>query len=332
MKKLLTAFVLLGLVGSASAELSKVGTAGAQFLKIGVGPKYQGMGEASVAASNDVYSMYWNPAGLVDVQNSQLGFTNVNWLLDVRLNYFAYARNFEDLGVFGLSASILSMNDQEITTFQRQEGTGTYYSASSYALGLTFARQLTARFAFGASIKFVGEKIHQERSQGIAFDFGTMLYTGFRSLRLGMSIANMGPQLKFNGPSLDVSYDDQKGRGSNSSVGASLKTSPYNLPLLFRVGMAYDVNFDSRSMVTLSTEFRHPSDSPEQGSAGVELSYDSRYFLRTGYKLNANEEGVSFGGGLKTNVTSGTKLVVDYSWQDFGRLESAQRFSVGFEF
>ena len=332
MKKLLTAFVLLGLVGSASAELSKVGTAGAQFLKIGVGPKYQGMGEASVAVSNDVYSMYWNPAGLVEVQNSQLGFTNVNWLLDVRLNYFAYARNFEDIGVFGLSASILSMNDQEITTFQQQEGTGTYYSASSYALGLSFARQLTARFAFGASVKYVGEKIHLERSQGVAFDFGTMLYTGFQSLRMGMSISNMGPRLKFDGPNLDVSYDDQKGRGSNSSIGASLKTSPYDLPLLFRVGMAYDVNLNSKSMITVSTEFRHPSDSPEQGSAGAELSYDNRFYLRSGYKLNANEEGLSLGAGLKTSVTGSTKLLIDYSWQDFGRLVSTQRFSVGFEF
>ena len=31
-------------------------------------------------------------------------------------------------------------------------------------------------------------------------------------------------------------------------------------------------------------------------------------------------------------VTDGSRLVIDYSWQDFGRLNSAQRFSVGFAF
>ncbi len=330
MKRLLIVIAVFALAGAASAGNTKVGSAGAQFLKIGVGSRYQAMGEASVATANDVYSMFWNPAGLASVENTAIGFTNVNWVLDVNLNYVGLAKNFEGLGVLGVSATVLSMGDQEITTFENQEGTGDTYSASSYAIGLSYARMLTARFAFGGSVKYIGERIHLERSSGFAFDFGTLLNTGFRSLRLGMSITNMGPEMKFDGPSLGLRYDDDQGPGE--PVPVDLKVTPYNLPMMFRVGLAYDVDFSPKARLTLASELRHPNDNVEQGAVGAEFGFDEKFFLRGGYKIQYEEEGLSFGGGLNTAVSGDTKLMIDYSWQDFGRLESTQRFSVGFTF
>lgn len=332
MKKLLTITLLFALVGTVSAQNFKAGTAGAQFLKIGVGSRYQGMGEAAAATVGDVYAMYWNPAGLVEIERSAIAFTNVNWLLDIDLNYVGYARYFEDIGVFGVSASILSTGEQEITTFEQQDGTGRYYTASSYAIGLSFARQLTAKFAFGATAKYVGEKIDFVKSRGIAFDFGTMLYTGFNSLRLGMSITNMGPELEFSGSNLQVPYDPRNGDGSNDAVLAELKTTGYDLPLAFRVGLAYDLVLNQNATVTWAAEMKHPNDQEQQGAIGAEFGWDQMYFLRGGYKLNYDEETFSFGAGLDLPVTHDTRLVIDYAWQDFGRLESAQRFSVGFSF
>jgi opacity protein-like surface antigen len=290
------------------------------------------MGEAAVATVNDVYAMYWNPAGLVEIENIAVGFTNVNWLLDIDLNYVAFAKYFEDIGVFGASATVLSMDDQEITTFEQQEGTGSYFSASSYTVGVSFARQLTNRFAFGASLKYIGERIYNEKSEAFAVDFGTLLYVGYRSLRLGMSISNMGPEMQFSGSDLTVAYDGLTGTGANSSVGAELKTTPYSLPMVFRVGMAYDVEFSPQSVLTLSGEAKHPNDNLQQGSIGAQFGFSERFFLRGGYKLNYDEEGLALGGGLSTNLSKTTKLQIDYAWQDFGRLESTQKFSVGFSF
>jgi hypothetical protein len=115
--------VLVMLLSSAFASDTRIGASGAQFLKIGVGSRYQGLGEASTAVVNDVYSMYWNPAGLSGVEMSEVSFTNVDWLLDIQMNYFAFAKNFEDVGVFGVSATMLSMGDQEVTTSAEQGGT-----------------------------------------------------------------------------------------------------------------------------------------------------------------------------------------------------------------
>ena len=68
MKRMLILILALALATAGqTAEISKVGSAGAQFLKIGVGARYQALGEASVAMANDAYSMYWNPAGLAEI-------------------------------------------------------------------------------------------------------------------------------------------------------------------------------------------------------------------------------------------------------------------------
>jgi hypothetical protein len=328
--------VLLAAPSFASHEFTKAGTAGAQFLKVGVGARYHGLGEASVAVADNIYAMYWNPAGLALVRNSELAFTHVNYVMDVSLDYVAYAKKWEDWGVFGISATVLSMGNQEITTVLQPEGTGETYDVSSYAFQLTYARNLTANFSIGGSFKYIGEKIYREKAGGFAFDFGTMLYTGLRSLRLGMNISNLGPEMKFSGPDLEVGYDpgspDPSGDDTNGNPNwdlhsSSLNVDPYDLPLTFRIGMAYDFQFGNKSIVTLALEAKHPNDNLQQGSIGAEFNWNEHYFLRAGYKLNYEEEGLGLGGGFRTNISGQTDLVLDYAWVDFGRFNSVHRFS-----
>ncbi|UCG62887.1 MAG: PorV/PorQ family protein [Candidatus Zixiibacteriota bacterium] len=333
MKKLIILILLsLFLSPTVSADLSKAGSCGAQFLKIGIGSRYQAMGEASVAVANDIYATYWNPAGLAEIENAAVSFTNVNYLLDISLNYVGFARRFEDVGVFGLSATILTTGDQEITTLEYQEGTGEYYSSTSYTFGMTFARQLNAQFSFGASIKYIGERIHNESAHGFGVDFGTLLYPGLSSLRLGVSISNMGAEMSFSGSDLIVSYYDDAGDDAINPVSAALQTNSYDLPMLFRMGAAYDVELTPMAIVTIAGEIKHPNDNVQQGSVGAEFGFNEMFFLRGGYKINYDEEGLTVGGGLDTRVSKSTRLLIDYAWQDFGRLESTQRFSVGFTF
>lgn len=335
MKRILSLLIILALAAPLAADTPKVGSAGAQFLKIGVGSRYQGMAEASVATCTDIYAAYWNPAGLAEVENWSVGFTTVNWLLDVNLNYVAAARYFEDVGTFAVSATVLSMEDQEITTVLEPDGTGQKYSAASYAVGLSYARQLTSRFAFGGTVKYLGEQIGEVDARGFGLDFGTLLYTGYRSMRIGMSISNMGSDMKFTGASVKVSYVDpglDPDTDPQVVSDGELTTSDYSLPLTFRVGLAYDFQFGPKSMLTLSSEFKHPNDNEQRGSLGAEFGYDQKFFLRGGYKINYDEETFALGGGLSTSMGEATHLFIDYSWQDFGRLEAAQRFSVGFTF
>ncbi|MCP4634368.1 MAG: hypothetical protein GY855_15685, partial [candidate division Zixibacteria bacterium] len=86
MKKiLLITFITILSITAYADDFSKAGSVGAQFLKIGVGARYHGMGEASVASVDDIYSLYWNPAGMTNINSSQLAITHINYLLDINL-------------------------------------------------------------------------------------------------------------------------------------------------------------------------------------------------------------------------------------------------------
>jgi long-subunit fatty acid transport protein len=333
LKKILISLILLSWCATAMAgEFSKSGSVGAQFLKVGVGARYQGLGEASVATANDVYAMYWNPAGLTNITSSELAFTAIKYPADINLNYVAYAKRFDDFGIIGASATILSMSDQEITTVDEPGGTGLKYSVSSYAFQLSYARELTARLSFGASFKLLGERIYHEKSSGFAMDVGTLLYTGFRSLRIGLNISNMGPEMKFDGPDLDVSYQPDEGNPNHDPFNSRLLTEAYDLPLLFRIGVAYDLEFGKNGKMILSAEAKHPNDNMQQEALGVEYGWKDQYFLRAGYKFNYSEEGLGLGAGFRTTISGNTQLILDYAWADFGRLESVHRFSAGISF
>jgi len=327
-------FLLAALLGTTvmADDFSKTGTAGAQFLKVGVGARYNALGDASVATADDIYAMYWNPAGLTYIRGSELAFSYVDYVTDISLNYVAYARNFRDLGVFGASATVLSMGDQEITTVEDPNGTGLSYSVSSYALQLSYARQLTAQFSFGASFKYINEEIYHESAKGFAFDFGTLLYTGYRSLRLAMNISNMGPDMKFGGPDLDVNYDPDQSNPNQDAYSGSLDVDAYHLPLTFRVGLAYDLDFGNESKMVMSVEAKHPNDNEQQASIGAEYNWQDKYFLRAGYKFNYEEENLGLGAGFITSITETTDLVLDYAWVDYGRFDTVHRFSASVTF
>lgn len=330
MKKIIIfcAALLIVLGGSGfAADYTKTGSVGAQFLKIAVGSRYQGMGEASVAVVDDAYSLYWNPAGLAYIEGTNVSFTNVNWITDITLNYVTIGTRVEDFGSIGFSAALMSMGDMEVTTVDEPDGTGDMFTASSFALTAGYARFLTTRLSFGLSIKYIYEKIYRETAGGFAFDFGTQLNTGYRSLRLGMNISNLGPEMEFSGPDLNTSFDAESG-----SVNGDIAVDAYDLPLTFRLGIAFDLldNMDNRW--TVMVEAKHPNDNDQQASLGTEYCFQERYFLRGGYKLNYEEQGLTLGGGIRTPVGENKDFVLDYAWSDFGRLESVHRFSVGFMF
>lgn len=314
-----------------AGEFSKVGTSGAQFLKIGVGARYTGMGEASVANVSDAYALYWNPAALGGLAQSHLEFTTIAYVSGVSLNYVAYAKPLS-FGSIGAAVTALTSGDMEITTVDEPDGTGKMFSTSSYAITLGYARQWTEFFSFGLSAKYVTERISQERASGIAFDFGTLLRPGYRNMRIGMNISNLGPELKYSGPELNFNYNPSGNNESVDNANGVLSVDSYNLPLVFRIGAAYDIQYSPSTRLTISVEARDPSDNEQQGSLGAELAFQEMFFLRGGWQLNNEEQSVSVGAGLALKVWNATDLSMNYAFADYGRLNSVHRFSLGLSF
>ena len=63
----------------------RICTTTANFLEIGVGSNANAMGEAYVAVANDISSIYWNPAGLANLDAPSVSFMLQPWLVDINI-------------------------------------------------------------------------------------------------------------------------------------------------------------------------------------------------------------------------------------------------------
>ena len=139
---------------------SKVGTTAGQFLKIGVGARAIGMGGAQSAVTGDISSIYWNPAALSRLSTSgELTFNHVNWLADIKYDFAAGVMPIGELGTFGLSIISLRVPEENVRTIDFPDGDGRQWDASSFAVALSYARNLTDKFSIGFNAKFIRESI-----------------------------------------------------------------------------------------------------------------------------------------------------------------------------
>ena len=167
-----------------SQTVAKVGTSAAGFLKIGVGGRALGMGEAFTTCVNDITSMFWNPAGLANIQNTQVLLNHYDYIADISYEYGAVATTWRGVGSVGAHISFLGMPDIERTTVSEPNGTGEMVSASSMTAGISYARFLTDRFSIGGTVKMIQERIWHCAATGYAMDIGVLYRTFFKNIKI----------------------------------------------------------------------------------------------------------------------------------------------------
>ncbi|KPL14171.1 MAG: hypothetical protein AMS26_11690 [Bacteroides sp. SM23_62] len=317
-------------------NVSKVGTTAAPFLSIEVGARAIGMGGAFVAISDDITSLYWNPAGLARLPHGEAIFTHTDWISDVNFDFAGIALPLGSLGALGLSFSALSMNEMKVRTLFYPEGTGEKFGASDFAIGMSYARNLTDRFSIGLSGKYIRQELWHMSASSFALDIGTLFITQFNGMKIGMSITNFGNKMKLEGSDTQVPVDvDPNKYGNNNKIVANMRTDAWSLPLMFRFGIAMDVIKTYHQRLTLAVDAMHPNDNSEFVNLGIEYGLNNNIFLRAGYKnlfMIASEEGLTAGVGLAYKLIGNVRLKFDYAYADFGILESIQRLSFALEF
>lgn len=340
--------MLLVIAVSMSFGQNKVGTTAAQFLKVGIGSRATGMGEAYVAMSRDASGLYWNPAGIAQAGGSEIMFQRNNWIADVAVNYMGVIFPLYGVGTVGISITSLTMDDMPVTTVLEPHGTGEEFTASDLALQVSMARALTDRFSIGFNGKYIQQTIWHSTASAMAMDVGTLFRTQFNDMMLGMSISNYGSSMRMAGRDLLERYDPAPGwEGNNDALPVDYDVDDWDLPLIFRVGVAMDVIEVGVTKVTMAVDAIHPNDNLESVNIGSELSILDRYFLRAGWKspfvetntslkstdMERREEGLTFGAGFDLPLFgSASGLRFDYAYADFGRLNNVQRFNLSLYF
>jgi hypothetical protein len=337
MKKI---FVLILVFYSAAfaGGFSKVGTAAAQFLKIGVGARSAALGGTFAAINNDVDALYWNPAGIASIDEASISVSHTTWIAEISHNFAGVVIPIGSQEAIGLSAIGLTAPEQEITTVENPGGTGIYYKVGDYAFGVSYARNLTDRFAFGVTVKYIQQNLYNETASGFALDLGTSMKTGFYGMTIAMAASNFGTNLKLEGTDLISTADINKSLSGDYNPSSNLTTEEYPLPLNFRVGVALNIVGTDEGIIvtdkhrfTLAVDGNHPNDNNERANIGSEYSYDETFFLRAGYKINYDIEKWSFGAGIKTSI-AGKLISVDYALADYNDFGTVSRFTVGLRF
>lgn len=275
------------------------GTRAMSFLKIGVGAEAMSMGESQVAATDDLYASYWNPAGLAQLQHPQLALMHNEWFAGINHEFVGFALPLKGVGTVGASASYLSFGELQ---GRDQEGNETtIFRPYDLALILSYARGFGSSLAFGMNAKFLREQIADESGSGIAFDLGGLYNFPETPLSLGFNAQHAGPRVKFI-------------------------EEAFGLPFTFRLGMAYRLWNES---LLLTTDIIRPSDNDIAIGLGAGYTIGNILQLRTGYKykIGGNDLGAISGltGGFGLTLL---RFQIDYALIPFGVLGLTHRVSL----
>ena len=339
MKKFLLILITIAFQAAGYAgDFSKVGTAAAQFLKIGVGARAMGLGGSFTALANDVSTIYWNPAGISNIDGFSLAVAHNEWFADISHDFAGIVYPLTSSDFVALHVVALNTGEQEVTTVTQPEGTGIYYDVSDLAIGLSYARTLTDRFSVGLTVKYIQQNLYNESANTFAVDLGTYLRTGFHDLVIAMNMSNFGGNMQLEGRDLITITDLNNQVSGNYNPDARLKTEPWPLPLTFRVGVA--MNFvggndpiveSAQNRFTIAVDGVHPNDNTEKVNVGGEYAWDETVFARVGYKINYYLEKWTFGVGLRMNVIN-QQVGFDYALVDFNDLGKVSQFSLELRF
>jgi hypothetical protein len=324
--RFILAFVLIAWMQSLPAQ-EKLAQTGMQFLSVIQDARSAALAGAMTTVANYSGGLFSNPAMLTgneyqfDVMLSQN-----NWIADIKHNAFSTAYMPEGglYGVFALSALIVDYGEIEGTMIAENElgylETG-LISPTAYALGVGYAKSLSARFSVGAHVKYVSQNlgpavaavntnpdkmtmVNNDLSV-LAFDFGTVYNTGFKSLVFGMSIQNFSQEIKYVEES-------------------------FQLPLTFNIGVSMNLaqllpeNYQSQHIL-FSIDAVHPRSHSELVKFGIEYKYIDFLALRIGYLSNTDEQDFTFGVGVQQ-----FGFAFDYAYTPFGVFEKVQRFTLRF--
>jgi hypothetical protein len=308
----------------------KLAQTGMKFLNILPDARAVALGEAFTAVEGTSSSFFYNTSSMARLKGStSLFLARTNWIADMSHMYAAAAFSPFDgeYGVIGLffqsvdygtfEETIRASNDRGYLDLGTFKPTGIMF-------GVGYARALNDKFSLGGNVKWVrqslGDATDDLASDGsplkasntssvIAFDFGILYRTGFKSLNFGMTVRNF---------SKEVTYQKEG----------------FQLPLTFRVGVAMNVldltDLDPATHQFLVTaDAEHPRDYPEMLRVGGEYTFMNMLALRVGYVSSADEYGVSYGAGVHKDI-EGYGIGFDYAYLPFGIFDAVHRFSFQF--
>lgn len=160
-----------------------------EFLSIGVGARGIALSSTQVASVNDVTSGYWNPAGLVQIQDKYQGsLMHSEYFAGIaKYDYVGFATKVDSVSAASVTAIRFGVDDIPDTRFLFDAngaidyGAVQFFSAADYGFLLSYARRnvLLEGLNVGGSAKIIYRSVGKfATAWGFGFDLGAQYTLG----------------------------------------------------------------------------------------------------------------------------------------------------------
>ncbi|MBJ6368290.1 PorV/PorQ family protein [Snuella sp. CAU 1569] len=307
-------------------------------MNIGVDAAALGMSSAVTSHTNDVNAGYWNPAGLLHLEDNQLALMHSSYFANIaNYDYAAFAKPLDDRSVVALSLIRFAVDDILNTTqLIDDQGNINYdrislFSTADYGLTFSYARDLPVQgLSFGVNAKVIRRIIGDFASSwGFGFDAGIQFETD-NDWMFGVMARDI--TTTFNAWSINK---DEFAKVQNAIEGQNQElpeTTEITIPKL-QIGisklMTFHYDYTLLTAINLNVRFEENNDIISSSFAsinpalGLEFGYIDMIYLRAGMgnfqyeKQIGNSEQLSFqpSFGLGFNHKG---IQIDYAFTDIG--------------
>ncbi len=284
------------------------------FLRFIGGARSSALAGAFVTVTDDVNSVFYNPAAISTVEKSNFSATFIKHVLDINSGTACYLIPNHDYGSIAASAAFTSYGSFD---YADKDGnrSGTF-GASNLAIGATYSNILDTNLYYGVTLKYIYVGLEKESASALALDAGILYKMKDGRTNIGASVLHAGAQLtKLAGSSENLPLDVRLG------INHRLK----GLPLL--------LNFTLHHLADDADNF---SDKIRNFAIGGELYLGKYIRARVGYdNMVRNFTGVESDKGL-TGFSGGLGIYandfsLDYSFSRYGSSANVHRFGLSLD-
>ena len=313
-----------------------------EFMNIGVDAAALGMSNAMVASTGDVNSGYWNPAGILDIEDREVALMHASYFANIaQYDYAGFATKIDDRSAWGISLIRFGVDDI-LNTTQLIDSQGnidynriSLFSTADYGLTFSYGRKMQVPgFQYGVNAKVIRRIIGEfANSWGFGFDFG-LQFEG-NNWQFGMMLRDITTTYNVWNINEDE-YDKIKDavEGQNQELPESTEIT---LPKAqFGLAKKFEFHYDDTLLaaVNLNMQFARTNDIIASDAVsvdpalGFEFGYTDLVFLRAGvgnFQNVAQLDG-STKVGFQPNIGLGFKykgIQVDYALTDLGDQSAA---------
>ncbi|MCP4052204.1 MAG: PorV/PorQ family protein [Mesoflavibacter sp.] len=309
-----------------------------EFMNIGVDAAALGQSNAVVARSNDVNAGYWNPAGLINLEDNQLALMHSSYFANIaNYDYAGFAMPLDDNSAFGVSLIRFAVDDiLDTTQLIDEQGNVNYdrislFSTADYGLTISYSRNLPIQgLSYGVNAKIIRRIIGDFASSwGVGLDAAIQFKTD-NNWKFGVMARDI--TTTYNAWSIN---EEEFAKVQNAVEGQNQElpeTTEITIPKL-QIGVAklyrFHYDYTLEAEIDLNVRFEQNNDVISTSFAsinpafGFEFGYIDMIYLRGGMGNFQNELQIdnseqltfqpTFGVGFKYNG-----IQVDYAFTDIG--------------